>query len=304
MSYAYHSPEYFRTKLYQKEREFKKFETLSLDDVAKVAKKLYLKQEMNEQSGFFRKDKLTKYMDTLTYLTNPSIHMELKTYDERIIYLIMSVDPELESFKEFLKTNITPTKVINAEQDPKKQQELISQRESEILEMQTRIRNKIGFYDSKLLKYEETYFKRFISSKELITKVNQDNITKLLRIIPLISSFNDISDERYQILQEKAKEWLATTNCENDLFTAAYSCSEQKETIGLNGIIEELIFLVLIGDPELDVLRIYEEESRMDEVERRCKEAFNYYSKDLITLERLYHERFCPEKTLSPWTHM
>ena len=304
MSYAYHSPEYFRTKLYQKEREFKKFETLSLDDVAKVAKKLYSKQEMNAQSGFFRKDKLTKYMDTLTYLTNPSIHMELKTYDERIIYLIMSVDPELEAFKEFLKTNITPTKVINAEQDPKKQQELISQRESEILEMQTRIRNKIGFYDSKLLKYEETYFKRFISSKELITKVNQDNITKLLRIIPLISSFNDISDERYQILQEKAKEWLATTNCENDLFTAAYSCSEQKETIGLNGIIEELIFLVLIGDPELDVLRIYEEESRMDEVERRCKEAFNYYSKDLITLERLYHERFCPEKTLSPWTHM
>ena len=304
MSYAYHSPEYFRTKLYQKEREFKKFETLSLDDVAKVAKKLYSKQEMNAQSGFFRKDKLTKYMDTLTYLTNPSIHMELKTYDERIIFLIISVDPELEAFKEFLKTNITPTKVINAEQDPKKQQELISQRESEILEMQTRIRNKIGFYDSKLLKYEETYFKRFISSKELITKVNQDNITKLLRIIPLISSFNDISDERYQILQEKAKEWLATTNCENDLFTAAYSCSEQKETIGLNGIIEELIFLVLIGDPELDVLRIYEEESRMDEVERRCKEAFNYYSKDLITLERLYHERFCPEKTLSPWTHM
>jgi hypothetical protein len=304
MSYVYHSPEYFRTKLYQKEREFKKFETLSLDDVAKIAKKLYSKQEMNAQSGFFRKDKLTKYMDTLTYLTNPSIHMELKTYDERIIYLIMSVDPELESFKEFLKTNITPTKVINAEQDPKKQQELISQRESEILEMQTRIRNKIGFYDSKLLKYEETYFKRFISSKELITKVNQDNITKLLRIIPLISSFNDISDERYQILQEKAKEWLATTNCENDLFTAAYSCSEQKETIGLNSIIEELIFLVLIGDPELDVLRIYEEESRMDEVERRCKEAFNYYSKDLITLERLYHERFCPEKTLSPWTHM
>ena len=304
MSYVYHSPEYFRTKLYQKEREFKKFETLSLDDVAKVAKKLYSKQEMNAQSGFFRKDKLTKYMDTLTYLTNPSIHMELKTYDERIIYLIMSVDPELESFKEFLKTNITPTKVINAEQDPKKQQELISQRESEILEMQTRIRNKIGFYDSKLLKYEETYFKRFISSKELITKVNQDNITKLLRIIPLISSFNDISDERYQILQEKAKEWLATTNCENDLFTAAYSCSEQKETIGLNGIIEELIFLVLIGDPELDLLRIYEEESRMDEVERKCKEAFNYYSKDLITLERLYHERFCPEKTLSPWTHM
>ena len=207
MSYAYHSPEYFRTKLYQKEREFKKCETLSLDDVAKIAKKLYSKQEMNAQSGFYRKDKLTKYMDTLTYLTNPSIHMELKTYDERIIYLIMSVDPELEAFKEFLKTNITPTKVINAEQDPKKQQELISQRESEILEMQTRIRNKIGFYDSKLLKYEETYFKRFISSKELITKVNQDNITKLLRIIPLIPSSNDISDERYQILKEKAKEW-------------------------------------------------------------------------------------------------
>ena len=71
MSYVYHSPEYFRTKLYQKEREFKKFETLTLDDVAKVAKKLYSKQEMNAQSEFFRKDKLIYgYFN----LFNKSIH--------------------------------------------------------------------------------------------------------------------------------------------------------------------------------------------------------------------------------------
>lgn len=304
MTYVYRSPEYFRTKLYQKEREFKKFETLTQEDVANIAKKIYSKQEKAGENSYFRKDKLTRYMEALTYLTTPMIHMEIRTYDERILYLIMSSDPELESFKEFLKTNITPIKVINAEQDPKKQQLLIAQRESEILEMQSRIRNKIGFYDSKLLKYEEIYFQRFISSKELITKVTQDNITKLLRIMPFISSFNEVSDERYQVLQEKAKEWLSITNCENDLFTAAYSCTEQKETIGLRGIIEELVFLILIGDPELDVLRIYEEESKMDEVERRCKEAFNYYNIDLITLERLYHERFCPEKTLSPWTHI
>ena len=298
------SPEYLRTKLYQKEKEFKGFEGLTETDLANVAKKIYLKQEYGQAASpqGYSKDNLTKYMAILRYLTNPNIHLEIKSFDERILYLIMSVDPKLLTFKEFLKCNITPSRIINNEKDPKKKAELLAKRDQEILELQTQVRNQVGFYDSRLLRYEEQYFKKFIIKQELITKVNQDFITKLIAIIPFVTSFNSITNERYQVLQDKAQVWLSETNATNDLFTAAYSCSVQKDTLGLNNILEQLVFLILVGDPELNCLQIYEEESKMDEVQRRCLESFNYYNMNLIHLEKLYHERFCPKKELSPWT--
>lgn len=298
------SPEYLRTKLYQKEREFKGFEDLTEKDLANVAKKIYLKQEYGQPASpqGYSKDNLIKYMAVLRYLTNPNIHLEIKSFDERILYLIMSVDPKLLTFKEFLKCKITPSRVINNEKDPKKQAELIAKREQEILELQAQVRNQIGFYDSHLLKYEELYFKKFMIEQELITKVNQDYITRLIAIVPFVKSFNSISDERYQVLQDKAQVWLSQTNNINDLFTAAYSCSVQKDTLGLNNILEQLVFLILVSDPDLDILKIYEEESKMNEVQRRCHESFNYYNMNLIHLEQLYHERFCPNKKVSPWT--
>ena len=252
----------------------------------------------------FEKDRLTRYIQTLVYLTNPLIHMDLKTYDERILYLIMSADPELVSFKEFLKTTLTPKSTIEAETDPKVKQQLIHQREAEVLDLQSRIREKLGFYDSKLVRYEEYYFKKFLSSKVLINKVTQDNISKLLRITPFIKTLTSVTDERFQELQEKAQNWISITNCENDLYTAAYSCLNQSDTIGLNSIIEELVFFILIGDPNLDALRIYEEESRTEDMQNRCIETFNYFNSNLFTLEKLYHDRFCPDKELSPWTYM
>lgn len=306
MTFALHTPEYYRTKLYQKQKEFKNFESLTEENIAKISKKVYFKQEINQinQKRLNYMDKLTKYIDILKYLSNPQIHLEIPTYDERIIFLILSVDPNLISFKEFLKSSIIPLQVIEKEKDPTKKEKLNEQRKIAILDLQTRIREQIGFYDSKLLRYEEIYFKKFLNQKELITKVNQDNITALISIVPYITAFNSISEERYQVLQEKAQIWLSETNATNDLFTAAYSCVNQQDTIGLRNISEQLVFLILTADPELNALRIYEEESKMDEVERRCKEQFNYYNINLLTLEKLYHERFCPKKELSSWTFL
>ena len=50
------------------------------------------------------------------------------------------------------------------------------------------------------------------------------------------------------------------------------------------------------------MLRIYEEESRMQNVEDRIKEQFGYYNTVLLSLERKFHNRFCPDKKVSVWT--
>ncbi len=306
MTHIPYSPDYYRTKLYQKEKDFKNFENITEERLAKIAKKVYYRQENQENtpSNIFVKDKLTKYMETLTFLTNPQIHLDMSKYDERIIFLIMSTDPELVEFKEFLNSNITPMARITGAATEEERELLTSKRSAEVLNYTTRVREKIGFYDAKLLKYEEIYFKRFLREKELISAVKQNHINKLIATAPFITSFNSITEERYQELQSKAQIWLSTTNAQNDFFTAAYSCNNQSDVIGLETIFEKLVFLILVSDPNLDILRIFEEESKIPEVERRCKEAFNYYNPDLITLEKLYHQRFCPKKTLSPWTHI
>ena len=53
-----------------------------------------------------RISKLERYQRILQYLTNPYTHLELRTFDERIAFLIMIADPNLVTFKEFLKIDL------------------------------------------------------------------------------------------------------------------------------------------------------------------------------------------------------
>ena len=50
------------------------------------------------------------------------------------------------------------------------------------------------------------------------------------------------------------------------------------------------------------MLRIYEKESMMKNIEERIIEQFGYFNKDLLILEKIFHERFCPNKKLSIWS--
>lgn len=298
------SPEHLRTKLYQKLKEFNGFQNFTAEDVQKVAAFIYKKEEMVSDRfvSTLKKDKLTKYIETLQFLTNPLIHMQLRTYDERILYLIMSVDPELKMFREFLKRNITSIKDVNSIQDEKEREKLNQRRNNEILDFQAAVREQIGFYDSKLLTYEEIYFKKFWNQKELLTNIGQTHIGKLLMLHPFIASFDRITDKRYEELQGIVIEWLNQVNKEKDALTAAYSATNQRDLLGLENLQEQYVFFILASDPNLDALRIYEEESRIPEFERRMTEEFGYSSLDQIKIEQLYHDRFCPTKKVSPWT--
>lgn len=306
MTFINHSPEYLRQKLYLREKTFNNFEGITENRLIELSQKVEQQREIsNERAKNSRpKDKLSVYMEILEYLTSPVIHTIIPSFDERIIFMIMATDPELLAFKEFLKTSITSNKEINAAENEKEKLRLSIKRHDELMELQCKIRKKIGFYDHKLIKYEQIYFAKFLKRQEFITEVQQDYVTGLLETVNFIKSFDKITDERYEELKEKAMTWIALTNAEKDLKTAAYSVTSQLEAIGLKNLAEQYVFLILIADSNLDILRIYEEESRIPNVEARIKEEFGYYNINLIKIERLYHDRFCPEQKLSPWTHM
>lgn len=298
--------EHYRTKFYQKEKQSKRFQDMSEEQLVEIAKKIYRKKEITQENNSYYHQrsisKLDRYQRTLLYLTNPNIHMDIKTFDERLAYLIMVADPELITFKEYLKRNIMSIQQISRIEDEAERERLFTERSQTLNEFETTVREQIGFFDVRLLKYEELFFKRFYNERELITEVGQNNEDNFLLYSVLVNSFDSISDQRYEELVEKAQTWLSLVPDKHRTKVATYSITNQKKLLGLNTMTEQLAFFILVTDPNLDMLRIYEEESMMPNVEERIIEAFGYYNKELLSLEKKFHTRFCPDKKLSIWT--
>lgn len=294
-----------RTKFYQRERDSKRFLDLSEEDLVLLSKKVYRKEEIMEDTLLGRVKKMSnleRYQKTLQYLTSPLIGLEFKTFDERIAFLIMMVDPNLITFKEFLKLDLISLEEIDKIDDKKEKSRLSYIRMQTISDYENSVREKIGFYDVKLLKHEEKYFKRFFGEKELITEVNSHNQDSFIKHSKLLKDFNCISDERYLELVNIAQTWLSFAPDKFNSSVATYSITNQRNLLGLNNLAEQLTLFILIVDSNLDMLRIYEEECMIKNTERRTIEEFGYFNMDLIALEKKYHERFCPNKQVSIWS--
>lgn len=297
--------DHYKTKFYQKENQTKYFQELSEEQLAAVAKKLYRRQEIIQETriyGTANSTKLNYYQRILQYLTHPSIHMEIATFDERLAFLIMAVDPNLITFKEFLKINLQSIDEITLEPNLKIRNKLFDQRNETLNKYENTVREQIGFFDAKLLKYEELFFKKFYSKRELITEVKQHNEDNLMSLEKYLESFKSISDKRYDELIEKAQLWLTLVPDKYKTKIATYSVTNQKKLIGLNSLAEQLAFFILVVDPNLDMLKIYEEESMIPKMEKRIIEEFGFYHPSLLSLEEKYHSRFCPNKKISIWS--
>ena len=297
--------ESFQNRFYLKERSSNGFSDLSEDRLAEIAKRVYKRQEMMEDSPIRRTERLSKlerYQKTLLYLTSPQIHLEYKSFDEKLAFLIMVVDPELVTYKEFLKINLMSSSELFKVEDRKERERLMDLRNQTVSGYESTVREKIGFYDPRLLKYEELFFKKFYNDKELVTDVRMNNQDTLMLRARFIKSFDSISDERYEELVELSQLLLSLVPDKYNTSLATYSVVDQKKLLGLKNSYEQLALFVLLVDSDLDMLRIYEEESRMQNVEDRIKEQFGYYNTVLLSLERKFHNRFCPDKKVSVWT--
>ena len=224
--------EHSRKKFYQRENCSKRFFELSPERLTEIAKLVYKKQEINDNMlsrSSERFLKLDRYQKTLQYLTNPYIHLELGSFDERMAYLIMMCDPNLVTFKEFLKLDLISISEISNIENKDERNHLMLQREQTIAAYETAVRDKIGFFDTKLLKYEEMFFRNFFSEKELITEVGINSQNTLMKMAKSLRDFNSISDERYEHLINLAQCWLSYVSEENNSKTAAYSVMNQKK---------------------------------------------------------------------------
>ena len=302
MAYDAKSLETLRRQFHSRSVTFNNFQDITNEDVETLKQIIASKKKYLEaKQSLFINPGLNNYINTLRYLTNPTISQELSTFDEKVLYLILSCDPELITMKTFISSDILPASRINEEEDDKKRKGLEQRRYQELEQYATAVRQELGFYDGSLLKYESILSRRLLKKQGLIADVKIPSLDKLLKRAELIKTLDIITDNSLIRLRSICEMWLNEAKDPTDLNSLAYNLLNRFKDLHIYNIEEQLIIFILIADPNLDLLKIYEEESNFNQMKVRAKNELGFYNKDLIKVERLYHDKFEPEKEISAW---
>lgn len=280
-----------RRKFYQYINFFKDFDGITpemienIKEDAKSFKEKYLDEYLNKG------DILTAYKKAMSILVNN----HRLSFDEKTLYIIFIFDPNLITFKDFIASDIITKKEIKQETNELVKEAMILERESQTDTYMMNVRKQIGFFENDLLKLEKTYFKKFLKDNELIKSVGKDCSSTLVELTTIMNSFKNIDEKKYQELKNKAEEYLRLFPTP-DFNTVIYHILNQNNILNLKSIKEQLIFLIMVMDPELKALEIYEEECIWSSIKERCEEEINFYHKDVFKLEKLYAEAFEPDR--------
>lgn len=287
-----------RNKLFSREREFKNFSNITLEDLDKIkSEATTFARSYDKPYSLTSYDKTSLYEKVLSRITYYSFNPYYREFDKKILYVIFSLDPDLLMYKLYLATYIPDSKP-NDEESLKAHNDAVSKYRQELVKL-------IGFTDPNILKYEEILFNTFYRKEKLVKGVNLNKVNSFLSFTPFVTSFNTITKERFTELTAIAQKWLdenTSSDYHTTLRTAIYNIMYQHQLLGLKTPEEQYCLFILIIDPELETLKIYEEESLLPNIITRLKERFNFYTKDFIRLEKIYHERFCPDLEVNPWT--
>lgn len=266
-----------RSKLYQRSREFQKFQEINEKDLTKIKEDVInFLNRLNISNSILTSSKLENNIAVLTYLTLSTTNA-VTTFDYRILFYILACDPELISFKEHLKTYANP------------------------LEKQKAIRDEIGFYDEQLAKYESAYFAKFLKDKELLHGIGINIMPLLLLETEEITTLSSITPKRFKDILNRIKKYHTELLPTDDYKTILYHIYRQQKLLGIKSVPEKLIFFIMSTDPSFQLLTIYEEESRWDIVKQRALTEVGYFSKELIRKERILKNEFFPNLVLTEW---
>lgn len=273
-----------QAKFYHNSNCFNNFEDVDLRDINVIKifadhyKNVEAPKYLNKGSLF---PKLDYYYQTLKFIFTAFNKSIAESFDIQVLFLIFAVDPDLNMYKDTLRHMPTIDKPLSYF-----------------------IKDNNGIYDVKLIEYEKIFYDRFLADKKLLVDigdVGRKHAKLLLKTVPNIESFTSVSDDDFQRLQHNAEKWFLEVG-QNDYKIAAFNIARQSEFLEIKNIYEQLIFFVLTVDPEMNMLKIYEEESKIDDIKGRAIEEFGFYNEYFISLELLYKKRFFPDKKLSEWT--
>lgn len=137
------------------------------------------------------------YANTLNYLVNDKY--QLMTKDEKILFLINTIDPNCNIYETYLNF-------------------------SDDLNNETKInvmKNIFGFFSPYLLKYEYYYINNV--QKRLLINVNKDYLKNFMILAPMVKNFDEVSDKRFKQIQEQVELYKEIPNINLNYQTCIYN---------------------------------------------------------------------------------
>lgn len=137
----------------------------------------------------------------------------------------------------------------------------------------------------------------FINNNDYIKiqKINQHKKNLYMKY-KIFKCFSDIDDDLKDEIATKASNWCEKYNDLDELsklLALLLTLNQKAKLLGLNTTDEVMLFYMLAIDPELKLLSIYFEESKIDEIARRFEEEFGFkLDRSLILFEKEYNNKF------------
>lgn len=286
-------------KFFERSRDFKNYQNIDLNRKKEIETDAQIFKNNHLSRKNYLDENIGLYRQALLYLTEPKTSFKYKTFDEKVLFLITTVDPNLEIFNAFLRYDIPSLDDINQMAEEEQEKE-ITKRNTNIADFIETIRRKIGISNHRLLRFESILSRRF--TKEFKNNIKKNYLNTILEYAANVKDFSTITDEDFAKITLIASYYLAKVNYETTPNTTAYNIISLKRRLQLNTLAEQLAFFINITDPELNILRIYEEESRIPIIKKRATEEIGYYNDDIRRLEQDYQKRFFPDKKVSAWS--
>lgn len=273
-----------KKQLYNRANSFEKFEAISEEQLKAIEKKVKYFIGAFPQN-LFQKKKLGLYQQALKFLTTSfsNDNIVLSSFDCRILFLILTIDPELNMYKKYLSYEIQSVSKIDSVLTQDKKGKLL-ERKQKIKEFEQAIRKEFGFFDNNLLKFEE-----FLWLKR--KKEKKSALDKILALAKFIKSFSTISDETIALLKDKAEFWNEITQKNQQATFVAEAILHSKSFLNLESNSEKILFFLNVIDPELDILFIAQSGIVKEKMQEIIENFFGFYSKEIVLIEEIYKAR-------------
>ncbi len=263
-----------QNRLYIKNNiNFYNFSNISREDLETITKNASHYSEID--------NKLIKYTSAI----KRSISYKISDFsnrtdiiDTKILFFIMAIDPNLLIFKKYYKIS---------SKNPQDKKEFIKFS-----------KDFLGYYDPYLLKFEQILYKRL----KCLDQKNEDifDFRKLIiKYNPKSFELQNITNEEFNYISNLATIY---DNPNHNLLT---SMKFIDNIDFLDSTIKKLLFLILNGDTDFEILNIYESLSNYKEIFTTVRKKYklsDYEIKLLISLEKEIHKLFFPSLKVSIWS--
>lgn len=280
-------------KIFQYHFNFENFKSVNEE---KVNHKLDLFTNMNENTRVKSiNPKSIIFNNAFKYINEKNDMI----YDEKILFLIKAIDPDCEMYKLYIQLgNISKSEIEEAE--GKEKEKLQNERKITKEKNAKIIREQLGIYDANLIYYESIYLKKLNKKSKLITGVKIDYINPLFKNFYESENNLDMDISDISKLLVYANNYIKTNGIP-DINDLAFQLTTQAHILNITDIKKKILFIIFVIDKDLQAFKIYDDESKWQNIKKECIEQMGFFNKGLIDAEILYNKTFNKEKKLSQW---